>query len=56
MGENISIEQLIGGLVIIAGVMLVTLSGRSSKQNNSRSESLIAGETTKTAVKKAEIA
>lgn len=54
LGEEIGIEQLIGGLVIIAGVMLVTLSGRGFKGSNSQGP-LIAGETSLTAFKKAEI-
>lgn len=35
-GEEIDIEQLVEGLVIVAGVTLVTLSGRSFKGSNSQ--------------------
>jgi hypothetical protein len=55
LGEEIGIEQLIGGLVIIAGVMLVTLSGRSLKGSNSQEGPLTDGKTSLTAFKKAEI-
>lgn len=36
LGEKIGVEQLIGGLVIVAGTMLVTLSGRSIKKRSFR--------------------
>ncbi|MGE5606069.1 MAG: DMT family transporter [Bacteroidota bacterium] len=56
LGEKISVEQLIGGLVIIAGVMLVTLSGCGFKRNNSQKVPSNNEETSVKAAQKAEIA
>ncbi len=51
LGEKISIEQLLGGLVIVAGVMLVTFSGLSFRKNSGQVQTTTGDSSAATAQK-----